>query len=334
MNDICCQHRILIADGGKDRDIEEDLRDHGNYENLDYEYIRYPYDSCWEDYYKKLDDAISQVKTPYILIADNDDFYLLDRVSEILDALDNDKDIVGARGRHVNFTVYDVNQQENNNNVNGTHYLAITNEVPSIDANTSVERIEELCGNMSRYDYYMNWYSVFRVEVVKTAWENILDIKVKEPVFVEIFLGIFLVERGKIVVLPFDFCLRQSGTSQTGGYAIVKENDFLERCISVDAFSDFKTLVEKFLVSLNENQKDRLFKAIAGWLQVFIVNVYIGNVRIYRLRRFNAFLRYVKRLPRIGYFATAIYLYSFSFFSGFRKKRIIKIKKIENHILR
>ena len=332
MNDVCCPHRILIADGGKDRDIEEDLRDHGNYENLDYEYIRYPYDSCLEDYYKKLDDAISQVQTPYILLADNDDFYLLDRVSEILDALDNDKDIVGARGRHVNFTVYDVNQQENNN-VNGTHYLAITNEGPSIDANTSVERIEKLCENMSRYDYYMNWYCIFRAEAVKTAWKNMLDIKVKEAVFVEILLGIFLVERGKIVVLPFDFYLRQSGTSQAGD-TLVKGNEFLERCISVDGFSVFKTLVEKFLVSSNKNQKDRLFKAIAGWLQVFIVNVYIGNVRLYRLRRFNAFLRYVKRLPRIGYFATVMHLYSFNFFSRLRKRRVIKIKQIEKYILK
>ena len=48
----------------------------------------------------------------------------------------------------------------------------------------------------------MNWYCVFRTEAVKTAWKNILDIKVKEAVFVEIFMGIFLVERGEIVVLP------------------------------------------------------------------------------------------------------------------------------------
>jgi glycosyltransferase domain-containing protein len=333
MNDMRCPYKILIADGGKDQSIEENLRDHRNYPYLNYEYVRYPYDSSREVFYQKRDDIISQVETPYVLIADNDDFYLLDRVPEILDTLDNDKDIVGARGRHVNFTVYDVNQQKNNNNVNGTHYLAITNEIPSIDANTSVERIEELCGNMSRYDYYMNWYCVFRAEAVKTAWKNILDIKVKEAVFVEIFLGIFLVERGKIVVLPFDFYLRQSGTSDAGD-KLVKGNDFLERCISVDGFSDFKTLVEKFLVSLNENQKDRLFKAIAGWLQVFIVNVYIGNVRIYRLKRFNAFLRYVKRLPYIGYFATVMYWYSFNVFSRFRKRRVIKIKKIENYILK
>jgi glycosyltransferase domain-containing protein len=201
MNDMRCPYKILIADGGKDQSIEENLRDHRNYPYLNYEYVRYPYDSSREVFYQKRDDIIPQVETPYVLIADNDDFYLLDRFSEILDALDNDKDIVGARGRHVDFTVYDVNQQ-GNNNVNGTHYLAITNEVPSIDANTSVERIEELCGNISRYDCYMNWYCVFRTEAVKTAWKNILDIKVKEAVFVEIFMGIFLVERGEIVVLP------------------------------------------------------------------------------------------------------------------------------------
>ena len=115
MNDMRCPYKILIADGGKDQSIEENLRDHRNYPYLNYEYVRYPYDSSREVFYQKRDDIIPQVETPYVLIADNDDFYLLDRFSEILDALDNDKDIVGARGRHVDFTVYDVNQQGNNN---------------------------------------------------------------------------------------------------------------------------------------------------------------------------------------------------------------------------
>ena len=47
MNDMKCPYKILIADGGKDKSIEEHLLDPSNYPELIYEYIRYPYDA-WQ----------------------------------------------------------------------------------------------------------------------------------------------------------------------------------------------------------------------------------------------------------------------------------------------
>ena len=102
---------------------------------------------------------------------------------------------------------------------------------------------------------------------------------VKDMVVAEMLMNILMLEKGKISILPFPFFLRQSKTSQHGDM-LVAGNSFLERCISVDAFSDFNSLVEKNLVSLNDKQKKRVLKAIAGWLQLFLVNIYIGNIRI------------------------------------------------------
>ena len=51
MNDQCCPYKILIADGGADEGIESELRNPTNYPNLDYEYIRYPFDNDWKDFY-------------------------------------------------------------------------------------------------------------------------------------------------------------------------------------------------------------------------------------------------------------------------------------------
>ena len=38
-----------------------------NFPNVNYEYIRYPYDQTYKDY-SKLDSLISKVKTPYFVL--------------------------------------------------------------------------------------------------------------------------------------------------------------------------------------------------------------------------------------------------------------------------
>ena len=133
MNDMRCPYRILIADGGKDSAIEQHLRNHENYPQLDYDYIRYPYDATIEDYYKKFENVISRVKSEFLLLADNDDFYLLDRIPDILAFLDAQKDYVGARGRLVRLTLFG----EDGLSVGvtrGARYFAMSQEALSIES--------------------------------------------------------------------------------------------------------------------------------------------------------------------------------------------------------
>ena len=70
-----------------------------------YEYIRYPFDASLDDYLNKFENVISRVKTEYILLADNDDFYLLGCIPELIAFLDSHSDVT-ARGQLVNFEVF------------------------------------------------------------------------------------------------------------------------------------------------------------------------------------------------------------------------------------
>ena len=80
MDDVRCPYPILIADGGEDAAAESRLRQPGNYPNLTYTYLRYPFDEDYGTYYRKLADVITRVATPYLLFADNDDFFFLEHV--------------------------------------------------------------------------------------------------------------------------------------------------------------------------------------------------------------------------------------------------------------
>ena len=95
MDDQSCPYQILIADGGADHGIEAELRESGNYPNLNYEYIRYPFDSEFKYLLKKLCNVCSKVDTDYILFADNDDFYDINYFNKYISFLDQRKDYVG-----------------------------------------------------------------------------------------------------------------------------------------------------------------------------------------------------------------------------------------------
>jgi glycosyltransferase domain-containing protein len=77
-------YKILIADGGSDREIERHLRNRKNYPHIDYEYIRYPYDSDLHTYMKKLADVADRVSTEFVLSADNDDLILSEPLQDNL----------------------------------------------------------------------------------------------------------------------------------------------------------------------------------------------------------------------------------------------------------
>ena len=50
-------YKIIIADGGKDKDIQNHLSNYSNYKDLNYSYIRYPYDSDIKSYFEKISNA-------------------------------------------------------------------------------------------------------------------------------------------------------------------------------------------------------------------------------------------------------------------------------------
>ena len=111
MDGLKFPYKILIADGGDNQNLESHLRDHKNYPNLDYKYIRYPLDNNLEDYFNKLFDVLSRVKTKYTLHADNDDFYLLDNIENHLEFLDENFDYVSSRGSLVNLELVNRNYE-------------------------------------------------------------------------------------------------------------------------------------------------------------------------------------------------------------------------------
>lgn len=328
MNDMRCPYRILIADGGADSAVELHLRNDENYPHLDYEYIRYPYDATIEDFYKKFENVISRVESEYLLIADNDDFYLLERIPDILAFLDIHKDYVGARGQRADLTLFD--KFGSSGLTSGVRYLAVFNEALSIESASPYERVEALCKDMGKYDYYMNWYCIFRSASLQEVWKSLITLPIKELIVTEVLMQVLMVMRGKIKIMLYPFYVRQSNTSMLCD-TLIEGNGFLERCMINNSLSEFGLAVDQFVSVGNKEERDRLLRAIAAWLEVVVSQIYLG--RLAKTSFMFSLREKIRRSPLLGPWASWVYYRIAHLFLPLQQRTPVRLKTIEPYIL-
>ncbi|HUQ85975.1 MAG TPA: TIGR00180 family glycosyltransferase [Vicinamibacterales bacterium] len=96
--------RVLIADGGSDDAVERIVSEPAC-ASSHINYVRYPFDASYADYYGKLADALSRVTTPFVVMADNDDFFIPAGLTRALQFLATHSDHVACGGQCALFWV-------------------------------------------------------------------------------------------------------------------------------------------------------------------------------------------------------------------------------------
>lgn len=92
--------RVLVADGSHDDHAATMVREAAaRHPALHVEYQRFPPDHGVADYQRKLARALAGVRTPYTMLADNDDFHIGAGVTAAVALLDSQRALVSARGR-------------------------------------------------------------------------------------------------------------------------------------------------------------------------------------------------------------------------------------------
>lgn len=86
-------YKFLIADGQVHPTIAGLLEAPSRvFPELDIEYVRYPDDASFSDFYRKMADAAGRVRTTYVMQADNDDFLIASGIGRCLSFLDANED--------------------------------------------------------------------------------------------------------------------------------------------------------------------------------------------------------------------------------------------------
>ena len=185
--------KVLIADGGKDPDVAQKLSCCENFPNFDYEYIRYPYDQTYREYFFKVKDAVSKVKTPYLVLTDDDDFILPEGLRSCVKFLSDNPDYVSCGGRLATFSL-----RPNPNATYGEEVEFILHPLEnSKDSETALERVEK---HFKSYD--VTCYDVHRTEALRTVYDEQNTFNPDDILLAEQFVSHLTLTHGKVKTKP------------------------------------------------------------------------------------------------------------------------------------
>ena len=144
-------YKILIADGGNDKDLEDTLSDKSNFPHVNYEYIKYPFDNNLQQFYAKMSDAVMRIDTDTVSVMDNDDDLSIEGIEKCLEILEDDS-YSSARGL-----------------MSDTRGRNMYKQFPdSIMGNSATERMI----NQTKH-FHGNWHNITRTNHIQAEWRSI-----------------------------------------------------------------------------------------------------------------------------------------------------------------
>jgi glycosyltransferase domain-containing protein len=235
-NKISFPFKVLIADGGKDHDVENKLSNYENFPNVNYEYIRCPYDQTYVEYYSKLDSLISKVKTPYLVLGDDDDFFLPEGLRSCVNFLDSNPDYISCGGRLSTFFIHPDCGKTYGDEVE----FILHPPTNSMDSNTAVERVEK-----HFQSYQATWYDVHRTEISQKIYNSLCVFNPRDLLLAEAFATHHTVACGKVKRLPNLMLLRQLNIlNSSNTYENKMKGNYFDRIFLETWSQDFNNFID------------------------------------------------------------------------------------------
>jgi len=205
-------YRILIADGGADSTVAQTVAEKKT-AGLDAEYVRYPYDSNYAAYYAKLADALSRVSTPFVVMADNDDFFIPQGLARAVEFLLGHPDCVACGGQCAMFWLGNPGAMAHN----GATYSdrvqwKCSSQISTDVAETAKERLLGRC--LGANDVF---YAVHRTELLRSHFEAVRDCNPRDLFLMEQLVMFLTAIAGKTRQLDTLYIARQQDSPGSSG---------------------------------------------------------------------------------------------------------------------
>ena len=172
----------IFADGSK-TDVHQEIFNNLKLDNV--EYIRYKTDDSSYQFFYKMYDAASKVKTDYVMTSDNDDFLNHKGIKKCINFLKKNNNYICASGMILNVT----------NNLNNFKKLSlekvkykiypkVTNELINLDNYKGLEGTIRYLDNSFKTNYL--WYAIYRKNEYKKIWQELKYSKIEDLGFIEL----------------------------------------------------------------------------------------------------------------------------------------------------
>ena len=287
-NSIHFPFKVLVADGGKDLSVTDKLLNSGDYPNLDYEYIRYPYDETYTEFYVKVADALSRVETEFVALGDDDDFFIVQGLLSSIEFLKWNPEYSACRGRVAPMRII---PDENSAYGNDVRFYMCSN-VPSIESLIATERVSN---HFSPYD--ITHYDVHRTEDITEFYIKLRDLDLKDIILAELLTSCLAVARGKVKRESYLYMLRQYNPKNSSNMEeIRKKGDLFDRMLLETWSGDFNGFVDAVAIEVAKNDgleldeakvavKDSYRKHVAS----SIISCLSGEMKLQRLSKIPFF---------------------------------------------
>jgi len=190
-------YHVIVADGGSDTGLENELRKKNFNLEVSYEYVRYPYDANYLIFYKKILSALNKVETPYVVLASNDDFYFFEALSGSVSFLKENAEYVSSRGEIWDFSVLPTLRRGIKLEKSFV-YGSISNcsklyEYPTVIGGCAMERVIDYSSKANSI-----WHDVVRTKNIKESFEALIESNIYDFVFSESLICYLTASQGKI----------------------------------------------------------------------------------------------------------------------------------------
>ena len=329
MQSIHCEAKILVADGGDDKELENHLLNKCSFPLLNYDYIRCPYDESFAVFYKKIVDVTNLVTTKYVMYADNDDFFFVDAINQCIAFLEKNDDFCSCGGDSASLTLYSDDNKIINSPSGKNHVIRFDKtDVMSINLESAVGRACAFLSNSHLDKIWFNYYDVHRTNHVNISndYKNVCTIK--DPVSFEVYRAMSLLLLGKHKKIDLIYYIRQNGSSELA--AVLDQGPSVaERFIILNCFDEIITGLKYIDSSLSNEDVNLIKRHIFIWVRdrirysYFSSNSYVLEKMRKTVRRINNFW--------LSNFLHRTFFFIRNFFSR-RKVFFLKIDAIEKSI--
>lgn len=245
--------KLIIADGGDDEQVSNALSLAGNFSNIDYRYIKYPFDESYSHYYQKMVSVLSEVRTPYVSMIDNDCFPVVEGLHESVTFLESHSGYSACRGQHIDFKLEpfpgeDANPLYGQAISIGLVYFDRKHTIwKSFDSDNPLERIIEWshCTNIMHY-------SVYRTKTLIDAWGFISKNDCCDLIFCETALALTALAYGKTRVIDAPYIMRQQNSPDSVSKEMIRRMDILDRMFLEKWTRDLNQLINDVAIKASE----------------------------------------------------------------------------------
>ena len=242
--------KLYISDGSKKKISTKILK--LIKKNKKIEYFKYPEDTSYERFYKKVLSSLKRVNTKYVLFAANDDFMVYQNIFKCLKFLKSNKSYIGSGGTMLGFTMNDKNTKDSK--LSNIHIIY---KKVDLDKETKLQRFNLFMNNFS--DLPRNCIMEKKVLVKNYSlssklFENNIELK-------DHFSALFNVIHGKIKIFNNPLILHQAHQNSEGNLRyknIIKnysDKNFIKNLFLFDRILSKKLNHKKNYVLKNYYQK-------------------------------------------------------------------------------